>query len=203
MAAVTNLKSSTEDGGEAAQAAGPGRLISIATGLKLRGNGGRLTARLIPGGIDQLQGRSAVYVGRGPGPWQCLQVEEYSIYGQKLILKLRGIDSAAGAEPLVGMDISMPRKGLVDLPEDAYYIFELVGLSVQMRDGRVLGTVRRVVETGGTPLLAVEPPAGLAEKRRQDEILIPAARSICALIDIDSGCITIDPPEGFLELYGI
>jgi 16S rRNA processing protein RimM len=196
------LKSSTDDDG-AARDAGSGRLVPIATGLKLRGNDGRLTARLIPGGIDQLEGRTAVYVGRGAGPWQCLQVEEYSIYGRKLVLKLEGVDSASGAEPLVGMDISMPCKGLVDLPEGAYYIFELVGLSVQMRDGRVLGTVRRVVETGGTPLLAIEPPADPANKERQGEILIPAARSICALIDIDSGWITVDPPEGFLELYGI
>jgi 16S rRNA processing protein RimM len=68
-----------------------------------------------------------------------------------------------------------------------------------MRDGRRLGTVRRVGETGGTPLLAVEPPEG----SRREAILVPAARSICSVIDLDSGCITIDPPEGLLELYGI
>jgi len=196
------LKSSTEDTGTDRDS-GPDRLIPIATGLKLRGNDGRLTARLIPGSIDQMEGRTAIYVGRGAGPWQCLQVEEYSTYGRKLVVKLEGIDSAAGAEPLVGMDISMPCKGLVDLPEGAYYIFELVGLSVQMRDGRVLGTVRRVVETGGTPLLAIEPASDSLREQRQDEILVPAARSICALIDLEAGRITVDPPEGFLELYGI
>jgi len=162
-----------------------------------------LTARLIPGGIDQLEGGRAIYVGRGAGPWQCLQVEEHSTYGLKLVVKLVGIDSADQAEPLVGMDISMPCKGLVDLPEGAYYIFELVGLSVQLRDGRLLGTVRRVVETSGTPLLAVEPPAASRSEHRRDEILVPAARSICTLIDIDAGRITVDPPEGFLDLYGI
>jgi len=177
--------------------------VPIATGLKLRGSGGRLTARLIAGGIDQLEGGRAIYVGRGAGPWQCLQVEEYSTYGLKLVVKLRGVDSARLAEPLVGMDISMPCKGLVDLPEGAYYIFELVGLSVQLRDGRVLGTVRRVVETGGTPLLAVEPPAQSVNEQRQAEILVPAARTICTLIDLDSGRITVDPPEGFLDLYGL
>jgi 16S rRNA processing protein RimM len=201
MGAITILKSSIDDqvGGDAVD---PGRLVPIATGLKLRGKGGRLTARLIPGGLDQLEGRPAVYVGRGAGPWQRLQVEEYSTYGGKLVVKLHGIDSADGAAPLVGMDISMPCKGLVDLPEGTYYIFELVGLSVRLRDGRVLGTVRRVVETGGTPLLAIE-PAAAAHGRRQDEILVPVARSICPLIDIRSGRIIVDPPEGFLELYGV
>ena len=196
------MKSSTDTNGPERDT-GRDRLIPIATGLKLRGNDGRLTARLIPGSIDQMEGRAEVYVGRGAGPWQCLRVEEYSTYGRKLVVKLRGIDSAADAEPLVGMDISMPCKGLVDLPEGAYYIFELVGLRVQMRDGRVLGTVRRVVETGGTPVLAIEPQMDPVGERRPEEILVPAARSICALIDIESGRITVDPPEGFLELYGI
>lgn len=202
MGATTILKSSTDDSRKSG-ISGPDRLVPIATGLKLRGNDGRLTACLIPGSIDQMEGRQAVYLGRGAGPWQCLQVEEYSTYGRKLVLKLVGIDSAAAAEPLVGMDISMPCKGLVDLPEGAYYIFELVGLSVQTLDGRVLGTVRRVVETGGTALLAVEPPLNPAGGRGQEEILVPASRSICTLIDIEAGRITVDPPEGFLDLYGI
>ena len=202
MGAITILKSSTDDR-VAGDAVDPGRLVPIATSLKLRGNRGRLTARLIPGGLDQLEGRPTVYVGRGAGPWQRLQIEEYGTYGEKLVVKLQGIDTAARAETLVGMDISMPCKGLVDLPEGTYYIFQLVGLSVHLRDGRVLGTVRRVVETGGTPLLAVEPAAAATNERRKDEILVPVARSICPLIDIGSGRIIVDPPEGFLELYGV
>jgi 16S rRNA processing protein RimM len=142
-------------------------------------------------------------VGRGAGPWQRLQVEQYSTYGAKLVVKLGGIDTAAQAQAFVGKDISIPCKGLVDLPEGAYYIFELVGLSVQLRDGRVLGTVRRVVETGGTPLLEIEPPAEPSSERPREEILVPVARSICSLIDVEAGRIIVDPPEGFLELYGI
>jgi len=58
------------------------------------------------------------------------------------------------------------------------------------------------VRTGGTPLLAVERGADLGPSA-QDEILLPAARSICTAIDVAAGCITIDPPEGLLELYGL
>ena len=180
-----------------------GSLIPVATRLKLRGIGGRLTAHLVADGIDQFRGRSTVLVGRSGGPRERLRVEEYRIYGRKVILKLGGIDSADLAERLIGLDILMPCKGLVDLPEGAYYIFELVGLKVQTHDGRVLGTVRGVVETGGTPLLVIETPAGLRRGGAQEEILLPAARSICANIDIDSRCMTVNPPDGLLDLYGI
>ena len=96
----------------------------------------------------------------------------------------------------------MPCNGLVDLPEGSYYIFELVGLTVRTRNGRTIGIVRDVVWTGGTPLLAIEPGEGKGPAARE-EILLPAARSICTAIDLASGWITIDPPEGLLELYGI
>ncbi len=175
----------------------------VATGLRLRGASGRLTATVVPGGVDQLRGRDWVLVGGAGGPRKRYEVEEYATYGRKVVLKLRGIDSADQAEPLVGQDILLPCNGLVDLPEGTYYIFELIGLRVFTREGREIGTVRDVLETGGTPLLAIESRAGTATGARSEEVLLPAARSICGIIDTASGRITIDPPEGLLDLYGL
>ena len=171
--------------------------VQVATGLRLRGAGGRLTASLVPGGVDQFHGRDAVFVGRVGGPACPVEIESHAIYGRKVVLKLRGVDSAAAASAFEGLDILMPCKGLVDLPEGAYYIFELVGMRVRTRNGLDLGTVRRVDATGGAPLLVIEPPGG------RKEVLIPAARSICSEIDKHSRSIVVDPPEGLLELYGV
>ena len=168
--------------------------MQVATGLRLRGAGGRLTASLVPGGVDQFEGRGSVLVGRLGGPASPFEIESYVIYGRKVVLQLRGVSSAAAAAELEGLDILMPCKGLVDLPEGAYYIFELVGMRVGTRDGNDLGTVRRVDTTGGAPLLVIEAPEG------RKEILVPAARSICATIDRSARRIVIDPPEGLLEL---
>jgi len=200
MGSITTLKSSSREGrspGPAADAE-----VVIATGLRLRGAGGRLTARLVVSGVDQLEGRGWVLVGRASGPTRRLPIETYTTYGDRVVLKFQGVDDAGTASGLVGQDILIPCNGLVDLPEGSYYIFELVGLTVRTRDGREIGKVRDVVHTGGTPLLAVEPYAGEGSSA-QEEILLPAARSICTAIDVASGCITIDPPEGLLELYGI
>jgi 16S rRNA processing protein RimM len=170
----------------------------VAAGLRRRGVGGRLTASLVPGGIDQFRGRSWAYVG-GPGKRASRQeIETYEVYGRKVVLKFRGVDSAAEAARFEGLDILMPCNGLVDLPVGAYYIFELVGMRVRTRMGRDLGVVRRVIETGGAPLLVI---AGTGAGRGdEDEILIPAASTICTGIDKAAGMITIDPPEGLLEL---
>ena len=177
--------------------------VVVATGLRLRGAGGHLTARLVPGGIDQLGGRTWVLIGRPGAATVRYDLEERTSYADKVVVKLRGIDGAGQAAALVGQDILLPCNGLVDLPEGAYYIFELVGLRVCTRDGRELGTVRDVVRTGGTPLLAVQPAARGRTSSRNEEILLPAARAICTRIDPHGGTITVDPPDGLLELYGL
>jgi 16S rRNA processing protein RimM len=194
------LKSSTEDRTPPRPDNETG--VLVATGLRLRGAEGRLTARLVPGGIDQLEGRDWVLVGRSGGDPKRLRVEEHSSYGDRLVLKFSGVDSAEAAAAFVGQDILIPCNGLVDLPEGSYYIFELVGLTVRTRAGRTIGRVRDVVPTGGTPLLAIEPEEGNGVETHEP-ILLPAARSICTAIDPASGWITIDPPEGLLELYGL
>jgi 16S rRNA processing protein RimM len=170
----------------------------VAVGLRLRGAGGRLTARLVPGGIDQLRGKAWAWVGGPDGPASRREIETYTVYGRNVVVKFRGVDTAAEATRYAGMDILLPCNGLVDLPEGAYYIFELVGMTVRTRMGRDLGIVRRVVETGGAPLLVIA--RGGAEGNAGDEILVPAAQSICTRIDKEAGTITIDPPDGLLEL---
>jgi 16S rRNA processing protein RimM len=173
-------------------------MVPVATNLRLRGTDGRMTASLVRGGVDQLEGRREVLVGRSTGDANHREIETYETYGHKVVVKFRGVDSAAEAAPLEGLDILMPCNGLVDLPEGAYYIFELVGMRVRTLEGLDLGVVRRVMETGGAPLLVVERAEPVPQTRR--EMLIPAARSICTRIDRHAREITVDPPEGLLEL---
>jgi len=175
----------------------------VATGLKFRGITGRLTARFVPGGVDQVRGRDWVLIGPAGGPYGRYEVEESSSYADKVVIKLRGIDSPEQASSVTGQDIFLPCNGLVDLPEGTYYIFELVGSRVFTRDDREIGTVLGVRETGGTPLLVIAPCEESGQGAHREEILVPAARSICTQIDKEAGRITIDPPEGLMELYGL
>jgi 16S rRNA processing protein RimM len=170
-------------------------LVTVATGLRLRGADGRLTATLVPGGIDQLHGRRSVLVGRaGAGTGTEREIESSMAYGRKLAIKFRGLDDANAAETLVGQDLLLPAGDLLSLPAGSFYIHELVGMEVRTRDGRPLGTVRRVLETGAAaPLLAVAAAGG-------EERLIPAAQSICVAIDRATRSILVDVPEGLLEI---
>src|SRR5437773_11168431 len=95
MGSITTLKSSSREGrspGPAADAE-----VVIATGLRLRGAGGRLTARLVVSGVDQLEGRGWVLVGRASGPTRRLPTETYPACGDRRVLKFKGGDGAGPA----------------------------------------------------------------------------------------------------------
>jgi 16S rRNA processing protein RimM len=169
--------------------------VLVGRGARLRGAKGLLTARLAPSAVNPFQ-PGQVLRFRRENHVQDLRIETAEHYRDRVILKLQEVDSAALAEALVGSDIFLQSKDLVDLPEGTYYIFRLVGLEVRTSGKGRLGTVSDVLRTGGTDLLLV-----LGEGER--EILIPFTHSICRQVDLDAGFIEIEPPEGLLEIDAV
>jgi len=72
-----------------------------------------------------------------------------------------------------------------------------VDCAVETADGRPVGRVAGVQETGGTALLVITAAAG------GGEILVPLSAAICRRIDTAGKRIVIDPPDGLLDLNAI
>jgi 16S rRNA processing protein RimM len=120
-----------------------------------------------------------------------LEIERVWWHLDKLILKFRGVDTMTQAESLAGADVCISAAERPTLPEDEFYLSDLVGCEVFDRTtGRSIGTVSGWQESGGPPLLEL---AG-------SPLLIPFARAICSEIDPARKRIVIDPPEGLLDL---
>jgi len=168
--------------------------VHVGRVVKLRGSKGRLTAAL-SGSPSPLVAGQQVRLRR-QGQTRDVRIARVEHYRDRAILELEGVISADLAEPLVGSDILLQSKDLVDLPEGTYYIFRLVGLEVRAPGLGSLGRVANILRTGGVDLLLVQ---GEADR----EILIPFARSICRVVDLEAGFIEIDPPEGLLEIDAI
>jgi len=76
----------------------------------------------------------------------------------------------AGGRPVIrldrrverGSELAVPRATLPQLAdEDEYYVFQLVGLSVEEENGRLLGRVREVLEYPGNDVLELDSGASL------------------------------------------
>jgi 16S rRNA processing protein RimM len=107
-------------------------------------------------------------------------------------MRLRGIESREAAQALAGLRLGARPEDLEALPDGEFYWFQLIGCAVEAHDGRALGTVRALFETGAADVLVVEDEAGR-------EVLLPAAADLLREVDVERGRIVIEVPQGLLD----
>jgi 16S rRNA processing protein RimM len=110
-----------------------------------------------------------------------------------VILKFEGYDTMTAAEDLVGGRLVIQESDALELEEDQFYEYQIVGSEVVTTEGEKIGSVTRLMRTGGTDLLVIEGKDGR-------ELLVPFADDICAEVDVKAGRITVNPPDGLLDL---
>jgi len=104
--------------------------------------------------------------------------------------QLSGIRTKEQADALRGTQLFAPRAALPGLSDDEYYHADLIGLSVYDTGGTLLGTVKSVQNHGATDLLELQ-GAGL-----KATVLLPFTVASVPTVDLASGRIVADPPDG-------
>jgi 16S rRNA processing protein RimM len=107
-------------------------------------------------------------------------------------LGLAGVADRNAAMALRGQLVFGDASRLAPLPEGEFYWHELVGCRVEERDGRVLGTVVEIWETGAHDVLVIESEAG---KR----LLLSAARELVPEIDLEARRIVCESIPGLFD----
>ncbi len=104
------------------------------------------------------------------------------------IAQFAELDSIDQAQALAGKDLFVDKDRLPRLPEDEYYHFELIGLSVVTKEGTPLGTLISIFQTGSNDVYVVETGG--------KELLIPAIEDVVCEVDLENGKLIVDLPEG-------
>jgi 16S rRNA processing protein RimM len=120
-----------------------------------------------------------------------LEVESRRFFQGRHVLKFSGISDRNAAEQLRGKMLAVEADQIGSLPPDTFFVHDLIGMKVCLQNGTEVGKVKGVLETGGVDLLEVG---------ERGEILIPFTDEICREVDAEKKVITIDPPEGLLQL---
>lgn len=108
------------------------------------------------------------------------------------LVKLGGVNRMEEAQRLVGFRLSVPRDTLAPPGPSEYYYQEVVGFEVRDANGEHIGTVTGVWPRQDGDLLVV---AGSGK-----EHLIPAVKEFVRQVDMVGGTVTVDAPDGLLEL---
>ncbi|MFH1679194.1 MAG: ribosome maturation factor RimM [Candidatus Eisenbacteria bacterium] len=155
----------------------------------LRGEVRLRVSRLLEPAIP---GLPRVFLAREDGESRALSIEGARPHGDAFLLKLEGIDDRTGAEALRGAEVEAAREDLEAAGAEGPFVEDLVGLRVETREGRAIGTLEDVLEY----------PAGDLYKVRGDgaEHLIPAVPAIVVAIDLEDGRMVVDPPPGLLDI---
>lgn len=93
---------------------------------------------------------------RRASSWQPLQVLAIEPRGDGFVASLSGIDDRDRALALRGCEIGVPASCFPPADAGEYYWRDLIGLRVVNRDGALLGTIERLIETGANDVMVVK-----------------------------------------------
>ena len=122
-----------------------------------------------------------------------LEIEGVKFFKQFVILKFKGLDNINYIEKYRQKSLYVTRKNAVRLQRDEYFIADLIGLKVQDEDGKELGTVKDVIETGANDVYEVEMADGKS-------LLLPAIKQCILNVDVENGTMQVHVLEGLLDL---
>lgn len=203
MARTSTSTSSTSkpprSGGEAERSVGsrrddPASRSFVLVGRLAGGHGvkGELRLECFAEGPETLIGvtRLRVEGERPDAPDLLLDVQSLAPAGDRVRLRLAGVDSRDAAEALRGRQVWADKGELEALGEGEHYGHELIGCALEGEDGAALGRVRDVWRTGAPDVLVVEAPDGR-------ELLVPAA--LLREVDVPARRAVVEVLPGLLD----
>lgn len=121
-------------------------------------------------------------------------IEEYRFKTDETVLmKFEDIDTEARARELTGCDVYFPRQH-AEADDGEMTWAEIVGYAiVDAHTGKVVGTIAAVDTTTVNTLFEVTTPEG-------SDLLVPAGDELIKDVDRTSRTITMDLPDGLLDL---
>ena len=104
-----------------------------------------------------------------------------------VVAKIVGIADRTAAEGLKGVELYIERGVLPEPEEDEVYVADVIGLRVEGKDGRLMGTVTSMDNYGAGDVMEVTLDLG-------GKLLLPFTKAAVPLVDVVAGRVVVDPP---------
>ena len=166
-----------------------GELLVVGLVSRAHGIRGEVSVQPLSEVESRFQPGSVVLLG--PDGSRRLKVATARAHGRRLLVKFEDVNDRDGAESLRGRVLLVRQEDAPPLPEDSYWIHEVVGMEVLTEAGRRIGTVREVLHNQANDVWLVEGGGR--------EFLIPALRSVVAEVDPAARRAVIREIPGLLE----
>lgn len=139
-------------------------------------------------------GETTLYLQDGNKPPKPITVRSHREHKGLVLLTCQGVDDRDKADALRGFAVLIREDDLPEPGEGEHYIHDMLGCRVQLENGTDIGVLETFYENA-------EQDTWVIITDDAKEILLPAVPEFVLDVDLDSEVITIDPPEGLLDLY--
>jgi len=155
-----------------------------------QGNKGEVKVVPLTNSLDRFKRLKDIFIRTKEGR-RLLKIGSLRVEKKAVILSLEGIENIEEAKSLVGSFLEVKRSEAVKLPEDTYFIFEIIGSEVYTMENELLGKIEDIISTGSNDVYIVK-------SQDEKEILIPAIRDVVKEIDLKRKRVIIEAIEGLL-----
>ncbi len=108
-----------------------------------------------------------------------------------VILKLKGWDDINESEKFKGWMLKIAEDQLLELPEDEYYYYEIIGCEVVTDDGQMLGKITEILSPGANDVWVVQPEQG-------KPVYLPYIEDVVKQVDIANKRVLVTLMEGLI-----
>ena len=117
------------------------------------------------------------------------EIRDVRFHQGRPIVGLTGVETMNDAEALAGSDLWLAETAVAPLPQGTYYRHDLVGCEAYDTKGARLGRVTGVEGSLDRSYLIVD-----------GHMMVPLVADVVVAVDIEAHRVTIDPPEGLIDL---
>lgn len=138
-----------------------------------------------------------LFLQQGQRPPRPLRLRAWRMHKGRPLVLPDGVEDRNAAELLRGARILIDRSALPETEEDEVYVEDLLGCDVLLPDGSRLGRLDHVEYPADREVWGIRTDDGR-------EVLFPAEPCFIvgfALDDPQGPSVTIDPPDGLLDVY--
>ena len=120
-----------------------------------------------------------------------MQIEEVKFHKNLVLVKFKGIEDINMAEKFKGCYIKISRDKARKLPEDTYFIADLIGIKVYDDNGNLLGKVQDIYNNKSHDIYVVKDDLG-------KQILLPSTKEVIKQIDLDEDKMIVHLIDGLV-----
>ena len=106
------------------------------------------------------------------------EIEEVKYHKHLVLLKIKGIDDINDTEQYKNCILKIDRANAVELPEDTYFITDLIGIDVYTEENEFLGNITDIFPTGSNDVYVVKDEKG-------KQILLPAIGEVIKEVNVE------------------